>query len=167
MTTPLWREMVESDLPTIWQIASICHPSFPETDSVLSEKFYLSPCTCLVLSTDRGKPVGYLLAHPYRLQNVPPLNRLLTAIPDDADALFIHDLALLPDFRCRGLARKAVSIVKKRAAKASFKNLSLIAVNGSTGFWEKQGFRVVEPSVALAEKLQAYSDDAVYMVKPN
>lgn len=159
----MWRDMEKRDLPMIGQIASICHPLFPEADDVLSEKFRLSPGTCLTLSGE-GKPVGYLLAHPYRLYNAPPLNRLLKTIPNDADTLYIHDLALLPDYRCGGWARKAVAIIKERGAQMSFKTLSLIAVNGAMGFWQKQGFRVVEPSLALSEKLKTYSNDATYMV---
>ena len=43
--------------------------------------------------------------------------------------------------------------------------MSLVAVNGSRGFWEKHGFAVKdEPS--LAAKLASYEPTAVLMVKP-
>ena len=42
--------------------------------------------------------------------------------------------------------------------------MSLVAVNGSVAFWEKQGFKV-ENRPELAEKLLAYEADAKFMLK--
>ena len=45
-----------------------------------------------------------------------------------------------------------------------FETMSLVAVNGSVPFWEKQGFGV-EERPDLKEKLAAYEETARYMVK--
>ena len=48
------------------------------------------------------------------------------------------------------------------AGDAGLSCLSLVAIDGSSGFWRRQGFRVVhEP--ALAKKLASYDDAARYM----
>jgi len=38
----------------------------------------------------------------------------------------------------------------------------LVAVNNASGFWERNGFRVMNPE-GMAAKLASYGDDARYM----
>lgn len=160
--TGIWRSMKQSDLADVCQIAAICHPDFPEDDAVLHEKLTLSPDTCFVWSV--GKTVnGYLLTHPYTLGNIPPLNELLGTLPSKSDTLFIHDLAILPNARQTGVGAKAVQAVLSCAKDKQLQTLSLVAVNGSLPFWQKQGFHIIEPTELVAKKLLTYSADACYM----
>jgi N-acetylglutamate synthase-like GNAT family acetyltransferase len=63
-----------------------------------------------------------------------------------------------------GAARQIVNALTKHARAMGFETMSLVAVNGSVAFWEKQGFGV-EERPDLKEKLAAYEETARYMVK--
>ncbi|EJF89422.1 GNAT family N-acetyltransferase [Bartonella tamiae] len=157
-----WREIKKNDLADICQIASLCHPNFPEDTDVLEEKIRLSPQTCFVYQT-KTNIAGYILAHPYKYGEIPALNVFLNKLPDDADSLYIHDLAIMPEARITGLGYQAAQIMVDSARQKKLLSLSLVAVNGSEGFWKKQNFSVVEPSEQLKEKLRTYGNDALYM----
>ncbi len=89
-------------------------------------------------------------------------NTTLGRIPEDASIYYIHDLALLPEARGARAAGALVDSLTVLARRLGFSTLSLVAVNDSRGFWERQGFRVVErPNLAV--KLASYEDSAVLM----
>jgi len=161
MTTKArWRKMQRDDLASVCRIAAACHPDFPEDSRVLAEKQRLAPEFCFVLADGR-QITGYLLAHPWRLGEIPALDHLLEKIPADADCLYLHDLALLPQVRGGGYAAQVLALL----AGSSYKKLALVAVNDSEIFWQKQGFITVRPTEIMAKKLKAYNDNALYMTK--
>ena len=178
-TVKYWRPMKQSDLADVCRIASLCHPDFPEEDAVLEEKFNLSPSSCFVFSD--GNPAsgnisdkssvsgtstihGYCLAHPYKMNSIPVLDRLLHKLPEKCDTLYIHDLALLPEAQGGGNGKKAVELLFNVAKRKKLETLSLVSVHGSHPFWQKNGFKLVEVSEILKQKLLTYSEDAHYMV---
>ncbi len=158
-----WRAMTGYDQPAVVEIAGRVHPGFFETEDVLAEKFALYRNGCYLLEISE-KPAGYVLSHPWRLGSLPALNTLLGAIPRDADSYYIHDLALLPLARGVGAAGKIVAALSKHAVAMGYPTISLVAVNNSLAFWEKQGF-VVEDRPELADKLASYEAEARFMVK--
>ncbi len=178
-TVKYWRLMKESDLADVCRIASLCHPDFPEEDAVLEEKFNLSPSSCFVFSD--GNPAsgnisdkssvsgtstiyGYCLAHPFKVNSIPVLDRLLHKLPEKCDTLYIHDLALLPEAQGGGNGKKAVELLFNVAKLKKLETLSLVSVHGSHPFWQKNGFKLREVSEILKQKLLTYSEDARYMV---
>ena len=158
-----WRAMSGYDLAAVSAIASKVHPGFFEADAVLAEKHTLYRNGCYILEVAE-KPAGYVLSHPWMLGSLPALNTLLGALPDEPDTFYIHDLALLPVARGVKAAGKIIAALTKHAEAMGFPTMSLVAVNGSVPFWEKQGF-VAEERAELADKLAAYEADARYMVK--
>src|SRR5690606_2167086 len=126
------------------------------------QRLYRNGCYLLEIGTS---PAGYVLSHPWRAAEPPALNTPLGAIPADADTYYLHDLALLPVARRVGAAAQIVAALAKHAAATGFASMSLVAVNGSRGFWEKQGFAAV-PAPGLAAKLGSYEPEAVLMSKP-
>ncbi|WP_457587261.1 hypothetical protein [Ensifer canadensis] len=48
------------------------------------------------------------------------------------------------------------------ARSEGYRSMSLVSVNGSRGFWERQGFSV-RMDEWLSAKLASYGEDAVYM----
>ncbi|WP_297327636.1 GNAT family N-acetyltransferase [uncultured Bartonella sp.] len=154
--------MTKGDLADVCRIAALCHPDFPEDEVVFNEKYTLSPDTCFILNGENNS-VGYILAHPFKSGAIPPLNCLLGRLPRQSDTLYIHDLALLPQARNGGNGKKAVKLMCDSANEKKLKLLSLVAVNGSTPFWQKMGFERVIPPKELKEKLLTYSSDACYM----
>jgi ribosomal protein S18 acetylase RimI-like enzyme len=158
-----WRAMTGYDFGAVFAIASRVHPGFFEAEAVLAEKFALYANGCYLLEIGE-RPAGYVLSHPWTLGSLPALDTLLGTLPEDADTYYIHDLALLPLTRGVGAAGKIVDGLTKHARVMNYPTMSLVAVNGSIPFWEKQGF-VIEERPELAEKLAAYDQAARYMVK--
>ncbi len=172
--------MKESDLAGVCRIASLCHPDFPEEDAVLEEKFRLSPLSCFVFSD--GNPAsgnisdlspvsrtsaiyGYCLAHPFKTNSIPALDRLLHKLPEKCDTLYIHDLALLPEAQGGGNGKKAVELLVAVAEREKLETLSLVAVHGAQVFWQKTGFKTVDVSKEMKQKLLTYSEDSSYMTR--
>ncbi|MBI4047465.1 MAG: GNAT family N-acetyltransferase [Devosia nanyangense] len=158
-----WRPMAAGDLAAVEAIAAQVHPGFFEAPEVFAERQALYPLGTHLLEID-GAPSGYMLSHPWRFRRLPALNSLLETIPAEADTYYIHDLALLPTARGTGAAGKIVAQLTELACEKGFATMSLVAVNGSLGFWRKQGFMPID-APELAEKLASYEDAARFMVK--
>jgi ribosomal protein S18 acetylase RimI-like enzyme len=159
-----WRAMTAYDLKAVEKIAAAVHPGFYEASEVLAERQRLYHNGCYLFEIGE-KPAGYVLSHPWRDGAPPALNAMLGEIPDDAVTYYVHDLALLPVARRIGAASEIIEALRKHAVARGFRSMSLIAVNGSQGFWERHGFAVAEAS-ELGDKLQSYEPTAKLMVKP-
>lgn len=158
-----WRAMTGYDLDKVFAIANRVHPAFFEAQDVLAEKFALYRNGCYVLEVSE-QVAGYVLSHPWRLGDLPALDTRLGTLPETPDTYYLHDLALLPLTRGIGAAGQIVAALTKHAAALDLPTMSLVAVNGSEGFWTRQGF-VAETRPALSEMLAAYEAEARYMVK--
>ena len=156
-----WRPASPSDIEAIDAIQRTVHADFPEARAVLLERLDLCPAGCFVLEK-RGEICGYVLSHPWRRLSPPPIDTRLGAIPACADIWYLHDLALLPDTRGSGAGAGAARLLAAEARSDGFRTMALVSVNGSQGFWERQGFSMRRDET-LAAKLSTYGDDAVYM----
>ncbi|HEV7310229.1 GNAT family N-acetyltransferase [Ensifer sp.] len=156
-----WREASLPDLASVSEIQLVVHQAFPEDDSVLADRIALSPAGCFMLDA-RGHARGYVLSHPWVRRAPPSLNTMLGEIPHTADTWYIHDLALLPEMRGSGAGGGIVPMLEDVARAEGFGSMSLVSVNGSRGFWERQGFEVKMDEV-LALKLASYGEEALYM----
>ena len=83
-------------------------------------------------------------------------------LPPAAGCYYIHDLALLPAARGRGVARRVVRALTAMSFSLGLPEMALVAVGGSAGFWAAQGFVALELP-ELVEKLASYDADARYM----
>ncbi|KXF76218.1 GCN5 family acetyltransferase [Paramesorhizobium deserti] len=158
-----WRLMRGADIPDVSTIAAAIHTDFFEDDAVFIERLKLYPAGCFALEGD-GALVGYGISHPWRLFEIPALNTLLGELPESADTYYLHDIALLPEARSGGAARRVVAMMAEQAMRDGFAAMSLVAVNGSSGFWQKQGFSIADVS-ELGDKLLSYSGDVRYMTR--
>lgn len=154
--------MAPADLPAVMAIAAVVHPDYPEDEAVFAERLRLAPEGCHVLAGEDGALRGYLVSHPWPAGTVPALNSLLGGIPQGVASWYLHDLALLPAGRGSGAAGTIVAAIARHAAETGHTSLALVAVNDSTGFWRRQGFREVHDP-ALDRKLASYDDAARYM----
>ncbi|WP_293806746.1 GNAT family N-acetyltransferase [uncultured Bosea sp.] len=157
-----WRRMAPADLPAVMAIAAVLHPDYPEDQAVFAERLCLAPEGCHVLAGEDGALQGYLVSHPWPAGAIPALNSLLGEIPRGVANWYVHDLALLPSGRGSGAAGAIVAEIARHAAERGYTSLALVAVNDSTGFWRRQGFREVHDP-ALDRKLASYDDAARYM----
>jgi len=163
MSKPDWRCAHAEDLDAICAIAAQIHPDLPERPDVLAEKIRLCPGGCRVLAAG-SEIAGYGLAHPWMQQHIPPLDDFLDRLPDAADCLYIHDVAVLPDAR-GGVARAYVTEIERLARASGIATLALVSVYGTHVLWERLGFRSIAPDAALRDKLSSYGASATYMLR--
>jgi len=163
MSKPHWRRAHATDLEAISAIAARIHPELPERREVLAEKMQLYPDGCRVLATSNGI-AGYGLAHPWMQQRIPPLDGFLERLPDAADCLYVHDVAVLPDAR-GGVARAYVAEIEQLARSSGIATLALVSVYDTRPMWERLGFQPVTPDAALRAKLASYGASATYMLR--
>jgi GNAT superfamily N-acetyltransferase len=164
MSKPHWRPARVSDIPGIVTIAAQIHPDLPERPEVFMEKMQHYPRGCRVLVADDAI-AGYGLAHPWKQNEIPPLDGFLGRLPEDVDCLYVHDVAVLPDFRGGGVARAYVATIEGLARSSGIATLALVSVYGTRVVWERLGFRPVAADAALRAKLTSYGASATYMLR--
>lgn len=158
-----WRPMTAADLPAVAAVAARVHPDYPEDDAVFAERLRLYPAGCLVVAGAQ-ELLAYAVSHPWHRLRPPALNSLLGALPAAPSTYYIHDVALLAQVRGGGTGTALVARLVAQARSAGLAELSLVAVNGSDGFWRRQGFADVDEP-ALADKLASYDAAARLMVR--
>jgi ribosomal protein S18 acetylase RimI-like enzyme len=157
-----WRPMTAADLATVKRLADTIHPAFPESEAVFANRLALHHDGCAVLDGSDGLK-GYALSHPWQDRAPPPLDAVLGLIAWPS-TYYIHDLALLPETRGSGAGTAIVGLLATRARAQNLPNMTLVAVNNSVHFWQRQGFTVtIDP--ALDAKLASYGDQARFMTK--
>jgi GNAT superfamily N-acetyltransferase len=84
------------------------------------------------------------LLHGLELRGLCHLVGYMVVMDIAGDAKFIHDLAVLPEFRGRGLGKSAVQRVQQRSEQSH--SLHLVSLPESVCFWERQGFQASKPT---------------------
>lgn len=136
-----WRAMTAADLSRVAAISATVHGGYAEYEAVYAERLELWPQGCFVWEM-ADDVQGLLVAHPWRRGSPPALGAMLGDIPADADTLYLHDIALLPETRGQGAGGAATGLVMALAAKLGFPDVTLVAVNGAEQFWQAQGFSI-------------------------
>jgi ribosomal protein S18 acetylase RimI-like enzyme len=158
--------MTPTDLPFVCALADEVHRDYPEAHSVLAERLALFPIGCLGLEDrDARRLVGYCLSHPWTHGAPPKLNTALRALPAAPETYFIHDVAVDADWRGRGLAQTAVSVLLNVARLARLDHVSLVSVSRTQGYWRRLGFAETTDPVVQAAVRKAYADDARHMAQ--
>jgi len=156
-----WRFMNLTDLKSVKLLADAIHPSFPEDEEIFREKLQLYPVGCYALVHEQ-RLAGYSFAHPWLLGQAPALNSRLSQLPANPDTLYLHDLALAPHARGKKAAYTHIQTMVDHVLNSSLFSISLVAVSGSTPFWEKNGFI---PANNAEGGIDTYGPDACYMVR--
>lgn len=158
-----WRPACRGDIEAIDRIQCTVHRDHAEAPEVLLERLELCPEGCFVLEQDETI-CGYVLSHPWIRRSPPPIDTLLGSIPDASDIWYLHDLALLLETRGSGAGSGIAALLARQAKHAGYETAALISINGSQGFWQRQGFSA-HREAALAHELATYGGQAVYMEK--
>lgn len=159
-----WRLMRESDLDAVLAAADRIHRDYPERREVFAERLALFPAGSRVAERD-GHPVGYGVTHPWRASRPPELDRLLGAIPRDAEVYYLHDIALLPEARGLGLGASALDWAEAEARAAGLTVLALTSTPHARSYWAARGFIAVEPDPILAAHLATYGEGMTHMIR--
>jgi ribosomal protein S18 acetylase RimI-like enzyme len=160
--------MTLSDIQDVVRVAAHVHPELPESEAIFAERVKLFPEGCLILlhqetNGDNSAIAGYAISHPIRSHQPPCLNTLLEQLPTYADQYYIHDLAILPEYRGRGYAAEGVR--KMLAIGERYASTCLVSVYGTSEFWGRFGFVREDEDEKLKDDLGAYGDGAVFMVR--
>lgn len=156
------RHIAAEDWDTIMEIQ---HASFPpttiESRETLQSMWFHSPQSCLIADS-----LGYILAHPWIADDLPPTQAEIPGIPQNSTSLFIHDLAISPKARGLGLAKALVTAALDWARNQKLEFASLIAVQDSQSFWQRFGFMERPDITARFEKIvrKNYQVDFTFMV---
>lgn len=164
----IWKPInpTTSDVDELVRVGQTVHdPSLDEGADVFLERVQLFPQGCMVLVED-GHIVGYAISHPILRDCPPALNTKLGAVPTNADEYYIHDIAILPEFRGKGHAAECIDKILRVADQ--YPTTSLISVYGTASFWGRYGFAPVPLLEGhLAKKLASYGEDAQYLRRQN
>ncbi len=150
ITESNWADILELQQGVYLQVA-------PESLDVLKSKWLTSPESCLVLY-EEGMLMGYLLAHSWS-QEMPP--KLFKPLPENCkgSTLFVHDLAVHKNSTGKGIGKRLITHIIKIAKLNGYQKIMLVAVQGSTEFWLKQGFMSVNQEVS-----ECYGENAQLML---
>ena len=107
------------------------------------------PEGCMACVNARDELVGYMFCHPWKKDSIVPLNCEDLVIPGsvdlrDADCFYIHDIAVIPSYRRRGIARSFLGMAVGMAIRHGYDEIKGVAVLDSDSYWTKHGFEVVE-----------------------
>ena len=148
--------MTREDLEQVFAVQCRAHqPDYHEPLAALASHLEHGDGLCLVAEAAEGL-AAYLLAHPWR--GAPPaLHRPLTGAREP-DHLFLHDLAVAPECRGRGLAAVLLEGLIAQAQSSRLGEIRLVALADAQAFWLAHGWR------AQAQKLAAaYGEGACLM----
>lgn len=160
---PGWalRPLHAADLPAVLAIQRAAHgDGYQESAAVLGRKLALAPQACWLAHAGEAA-LGYVFAHPWHGAGAPPLHVPLAALPAGADRGFVHDLAVVPAVRGRGVAAALLARVREWSCAAGHRGVCLVALADAVPFWLRHGFRA-RPAPLPA----GYGDGACLMERP-
>ena len=135
------------EIGEVLRVQERAHAAFyqEKAESFIS-KIEISPDACFgVLSGD--KLVGYGISFPWFKDKVVNLDSSLNSIGGKPEILYIHDIAVDPDFRGLGIAKELLRLMLQEAALLGLSSVALVAVSGSNTYWAGHGFIETEGGV--------------------
>ncbi|MDD7910761.1 GNAT family N-acetyltransferase [Pseudovibrio exalbescens] len=161
----LWIPMSEGAVDKLAPIMQHAYPHLPDETVAFHEKRALYPNGCFVLVSEQEPDVvlGYVIAHPWRLNDIPPLNETFGKLPGGSDVLYLHDVALLAQVQGVGAAHAILHKLDSLAAEEGFKQIAITAIPQAISYWQKKGFEEVHVP-QLEEKLLKYGMGSKYML---
>ena len=135
------RQLQLSDLNEIEELARpIYYPILWEPIEAFSRRVELYPQGGLV-AVQNNQIIGYVYSHPWKWDSFVPLGEIIK-LPTDPDCYYIHDLAVHVNYRGLSVGKM---LAEKVLEIANFDRIKLISVLDSHHFWEKFGFKIIEP----------------------
>lgn len=160
---PKIRSMQASDIPAVLTIQEESYPDeLLETAEVISARLASFPDHAWVAEVAQ-EACAYLFAYPTRLGRITPFDGVF-AQHDDADCLYLHDLAVGLLASGRGVGPALVRHALEHAKTRGLRHSALVAVQGSRDFWSRLGFEACPvKDAAQQDNLATYGGSGVYM----
>lgn len=187
MNEPVFRPARQEDCPVIaalYRISSdgvaeyiwsrLAQPG--EDPLTVGERRYaredtaFSYLNCTVIELD-GRVIGMLVAFPMHtdpteVESDPvlaPYSRL-----EEDDSYYICGMAVMPEYRGRGLGTRLLALAEEQAVNKGFDKLSLVVFEQNSGakkLYDRHGYREAGREAVFPHPLIHYTGDAILMVK--
>ena len=159
------RAMRADDLDAVLAIQLACYGAgFVEDGALIARRLAAAPETGWVAGHE-GEVSAYLAAYPSIAGKLTALHGEFEIAPE-ADALYLHDLAVHPAASGLGLGPRLVRHAWERAVQAGWRQSTLVSVQASVSFWERLGYAPMAPAgPAQQARLATYPGMPVYMVR--
>lgn len=159
-----WLPLSPSDFDAVDRIAQSVHVDIYERTEVLFDKANFFPQGCRKFVRG-GAMLGYAIAHPWFINEIPEINEFLPKRDDPPDCLFLHDVAVLPAARGSNAAGEFLALLRPLARARGLRFLACVSVYGTDRLWSRFGFTVISRP-EIDAKLDGYGPTAKYMVAP-
>lgn len=160
------RPLTASDVDDLLHIQTLTYGSgLQESREVFLQRLSCPHhCSVGIARKDDNRLLAYLAAYWSEFGKVTPLNGAFEPPHEHGRVLYIHDISVLPQLAGQGAAQHMLNALFAQAREAQIRMAALVAVQGSTVFWQRLGF---EPhNVTNATQLQhlrTYGANAVFM----
>lgn len=150
--------MTPGDLDPVFDLQCRAHtPDYHESRAALASRFERGRKTCFVAELGHHA-VAYLLAHPW--SGAPPVLHHPLGKQAQADHLFLHDLAVLPEARGAGAAAALIAALEKQGRRDGFREIRLVALVNAVSFWQRLGWKpltgiVLDRSYGVGARVKA------------
>lgn len=155
------RKVEREDVANLINIQAQCYPSSLHESHDTFEAIVNQGMSFLAIASDTLLPIGYILIHGLSSLSHPPCLNQSTDSNEEPDALFIHDLCILPQYQGMGYG----TFLWKHAIRditPCITHIACISLPHSIPFWKKQGFH----DVACDEDIiKSYGKGASYLVR--
>ncbi len=156
---------------------SILAPEYPGLEPIeigalryAREDNNFSYTNCVVAERE-GEVIGQLCAYPVEANAEEPDGPIDPVLEpyvrlEIPGTLYISSLAVLDEFRGRGLGTKMLSIARDQARERGLDALSLIVFEQNTGalrLYQREGFREVDRAPVVPHRLIHHTGDALLM----
>jgi len=138
-----FRLLTPADVPAIDQLEADAYlPALRGATGTFVRLIELFPEGAIGCFDDEGL-CGYAIGVPLMSGSTLELRVPLARVPAGADTFYIHDVAVAPRCRGRGLGRMLAERLIDVGRRHGFARFELVSVQGSAPFWERFGFRRV------------------------
>lgn len=99
-------------------------------------------CKDVKVPLPQVRAVGYLIATEAERAGARALNRHSPLLPrlESKDTLYLHDLAVHPEYQGQGVAQHFLDMVGQRRSELELDRIALIAVEGAHTYGAQSGF---------------------------
>lgn len=160
--------MTLADLDAVLALQQRCYGvSFLEGRAAFAAKLAATQgLDCCWMAHGPQGPLAYAVSLPVCEQTLPALDAPRCERPAAPTLLYLHDMAVAPEARSFGLARRLLALLGKRAQALGLLQLGLVAVQGSVPYWQRQGFAApASLPEALRAKLASFGADARFLCR--
>ena len=157
--------MDAGDLPRVLAIQLACYGAdFVEAGPLILRRLACAPTTAWVAERE-GRVCAYLTAYPSRRGKLTALHGEFEP-SEDADTLYLHDLAVDPTAHGVRLGPSLVAHALAHGRAQGWRHAALVSVQDSLAFWKHRGFAPAQPADETQRaRLAGYPGPAVYMVR--